>query len=260
MKLALIISTYDQPDALSKVLQGVKRQTRLPDEILIADDGSGEETRTLIYRWMMESKVPVRHLWHSHDGFRKIILLNKAVRVATSDYLVFLDGDCVPHSRFIADHAQFAEKHYWVQGRRCFVKEQFVPEFEAGRTTVWQWMLAGRISGWQKGVRLPLPLVFRNKKQRGIIGCNMAFWRSDIVAVNGFDEKFLGRGIAPDSELGTRMYNLGRQRKFVYGRAIVYHLNHPVMPRENMEAKRAHLQELLRLGTIRCEHGLDQNL
>jgi len=260
MKLSLIISTYDQPESLAKVLRGVTRQLRRPDEIFIADDGSADETRAIIDQWRRESGVPVHHFWQPHEGFRKTILLNKAVAAATGDYLVFLDGDCVPHQKFLADHEQLAEREFWVQGRRCFVQESFVPQFEPGITSVSQWMLAGRISGALKGVRLPLPIIFRNKKQRGIIGCNMAYWREDIVAVNGFDENCKGRGIGPDSDLGTRVYNLGRPRKFVYAHAIIYHLNHPILPRENLPAKRVQLAETIRTGKIRCERGLQQYL
>jgi glycosyltransferase involved in cell wall biosynthesis len=260
VKLTLIVSTYEQPASLAKVLRGVALQTRPPDELFVADDGSGDETRALLERWRQSSSIPLHHLWHPHEGFRKVILLNKAVAAAKGDYLVFTDGDCVPHRRFIADHERLAERGYWVQGRRCYVKEPFVPRFEPSRSRIWQWMLAGRIGGVPKGIRLPVPLVFRNQKQRGIIGCNMAFWREDVVAVNGFDETYLGRGIGPDSDLGTRVYNLGRPRKFVYGRAIVYHLDHPVMPRENLAAKQVWLRETIRSGKIRCERGLEQHL
>jgi glycosyltransferase involved in cell wall biosynthesis len=258
MKISLLISTYDQSVSLAKVLRGVDRQTQQPDEIFIADDGSGDETRALIEQWRREARTPVHHLWQPHDGFRKVILLNQAVAAATSDYLVFLDGDCVPHQQFLADHEQLAERGFWVQGRRCYVEERFVPRFEPGVIPVWRWMLAGRIRGLAKGIRLPQPVIFRNKKQRGIIGCNMAYWREDVVAVNGFDENCKGRGIGPDSDLGTRVYNLGRRRKFVYAHAIVYHLNHPILPRENLPAKRMQLAETIRTGKIRCEHGLHQ--
>ena len=260
MKLSLIISAYEQPISLAKVLRGVSRQTRAPDEVFIADDGSGEETHALIEQWRREARFPVRHVWHPHEGFRKVILLNRAVAEATGQYLVFLDGDCVPHPRFLADHERLAEPSFWVQGRRCFVQEKYVRRFEADMSGIWRWMLAGRISGAAKGVRLPAPLILRNKKQRGIIGCNMAFWREDVAAVNGFDESYLGRGIGPDSDLGTRLYNLGRPRKFVYGHAVVYHLNHPVMPRDNLAAKRAWLEETIRTGKTRCERGLQQYL
>jgi glycosyltransferase involved in cell wall biosynthesis len=260
MTLSLVISTYEQPVSLAKALQGVARQSRLPDEVFVTDDGSGDKTRALIERWRQEVPLPVHHLWHPHEGFRKVILLNKAVAAAKGDYLVFTDGDCVPHPRFIADHEQLAERGFWVQGRRCYVKEPFVAEFEPGKTPIWRWMLTGRIGGANKGIRLPLPLIFRNRKQRGIIGCNMAFWRDDVLAVNGFDEAYLGRGIGPDSDLGTRVYNLGRRRKFVYSHAIVYHLDHPVMPRENLEAKRQWLEETIRTGKTRCQRGVEQYL
>jgi glycosyltransferase involved in cell wall biosynthesis len=260
MKLSLIIATYNQPDALAKVLAGVSLQTVRPDEILIADDGSSESTRELIERWQRNAPAPVRHLWHPDRGFLKTTILNRAVAAATGDYLVFLDGDCVPHRLFIADHRALAERGFWVQGRRCFVREPFVAAFEPGNTAVWQWAMLGRISRPHKSLRLPLPLVFRNQQQRGILGCNMAYWRDDVVAVNGFDETYAGRGMGADSDLGTRLYNLGRRRKFVYGRALVYHLDHPIMPRPHLAENRARLQEVIRSGKTRAERGLDQHL
>lgn len=260
MKLTFIISTYEQPESLDKVLNGVSLQTRPPDELFVTDDGSGPSTRAVVERWRDRLPCPVHHLWHPHEGFRKIILLNKAVAQTGSDYLVFTDGDCVPHARYLEDHERLAEAGFWVQGRRCYVLERFVPRFELGRTPIWWWMVTGRIGGVGKGLRIPWPIVYRNREQRGIIGCNMAFWRSDVLAVNGFDESMLGRGIGPDSDLGTRVYNLGRQRKFVYGRAIVYHLDHPVAPRENLPQKQARLQELIRSGATRCERGVSQYL
>ena len=88
----------------------------------------------------------------------------------------------------------------------------------------------------------------------------MAYWRADVVAVNGFDESYMGRGMGADSDLGSRIYNLGRSRKFVYGRALVYHLDHTIMPRPHYAANRARLDEVLRTGKVRCEKGLDRYL
>lgn len=260
MKLSLIISTYNQTGALVKVLRALQGQTRWPDEVLIADDGSGEPTRQLIDGWKPRSSTQVQHIWHSDVGFRKTTILNKAVAAAQGDYVVLLDGDCVPHARFIEDHVSVAERGFWVQGRRCFVLERFVAEFEPEQTPIWQWMLAGRITGATKGVRLPFPLVFRNCKQRGILGCNMGFWRDDLVLINGFDEGYTGWGIGEDSDVGTRLYHLGRLRKFVYGHAIIYHLNHPVMPRDHFPTSRARLQETQHSRKVRCECGLDKYL
>jgi glycosyltransferase involved in cell wall biosynthesis len=260
MRISLIISTFDQPLSLGKVLRGVLQQTRKPDEVFIADDGSGSETIALIQSFQREASFPVHHVWHPHEGFRKVILLNRSVAAATGDYLVFLDGDCVPHPKFLADHERLAEKGFWVQGRRSYVKEVHVKDFEPGVSSVVLWLVQRKMIGFGKALRWLFPVVFKNKKQRGIIGCNMAFWREDVMEVNGFDETFAGRGIGPDSELGSRLYNLGRPRKFVYGRALVFHLDHFVMPRENLEAKKARLEEILLSGKTRCEKGVNQYL
>jgi GT2 family glycosyltransferase len=214
----------------------------------------------LIAQWQKKLAAPPRHVWQPDIGFRKTLILNQAVAAAAGEYIVLLDGDCVPHEKFIADHAALAEKNFWVQGRRCFVEEKFAPEFSAAETPVWRWMLAGKITGLPKAVRLPFPLVRRNTAQRGIIGCNMAFWRADLLAVNGFDEEYTGWGIGEDSDLGTRLYNLGRRRKFVYGHAVVYHLNHPAAPRAHVPASEARLAETIRSGKIRCERGIEQYL
>ena len=260
MKLSWIISTYNQPESLAKAFIGASQQTIPADEILIADDGSANDTRELIEHWQRQLPVPVRHLWHPDEGFRKNLILNQTVAVASGEYLVFMDGDCVPHPKYIADHRALAEKGFFVQGRRCFIREPFVAEFQPGKTSVWLWALRGRISRPHKSLRFPFPVVFRNQSQHGIIGCNMAYWRDDVVAVNGFDESYMGRGMGADSDLGSRIYNLGRARKFVYGRALVYHLDHPIMPRPHYAANRARLDEVLRTGKVRCEKGLDRYL
>jgi glycosyltransferase involved in cell wall biosynthesis len=258
-QISLIISTYEKPGALDQVLRGVQRQTEMPGEILVADDGSGTATRELIAQWQQKLPAPVRHVWQEDLGFRKTIILNKAIAAATGAYLVLLDGDCVPHHRFVADHARLAERNFWVQGRRCFVREKFAAEFSPGVTPVFRWILTGRITGLAKAVRLPLPFVRRNTGQRGIIGCNMGFWREDLLAVNGFDEEYTGWG-GEDSDVGTRLYHLGRPRKFVYGHAVVYHLDHPMLGRAQAQASFQRLTETIRSKKIRCQRGVAQYL
>jgi len=259
MTITLVISTFNQPQALIKTLEGVRRLTLAPAEVLIADDGSDDVTRELVNKFSTRSPVPVKHIWHPHNGFRKTIILNKTVAMATGSYLVFTDGDCVPHPKFVADHAALAEKGFWVQGRRCFVREEHVPAFTAEKIQPWSWLLAGRITGAAKGVRWPLAIIRRDTEQRGIIGCNMAFWRDDLVAVNGFDEDYTGWG-TEDSDIGTRVYHLGRRRKFVYGRAITFHLNHPPVPRGHHAASLTRLAETIATRKITCVNGLNRHL
>jgi glycosyltransferase involved in cell wall biosynthesis len=258
-QISLIINTYERPGPLEQVLEGVGRQSEKPGEILIADDGSGRATREAIGQWQTRLATPLRHVWQPNRGFRRSSILNRAIAAAQGEYVVMLDGDCVPHRKFVADHAGLAEKGFWVQGRRCFVGEEFAGEFSAGRTPIGRWMLAGRITGLAKAVRLPWPMAWRNTGQRGIIGCNLGIWREDFIAVNGFDEEYTGWGLE-DSDLGTRLYHLGRPRKFVYGHAIVYHLNHPAGSRSHLEESRRRLAETIGSGKIRCERGIDQYL
>jgi glycosyltransferase involved in cell wall biosynthesis len=258
--VSLIISTYNRPEALDKVLAGVDLQTAGPLEILIADDGSAEPTQQLIKSWQARLGGRLRHVWHSDQGFRKTIILNECVAQSQGAYLVFLDGDCVPHRNFIEDHQRLAEKGFWVQGRRCFVGERWVEEFDIGRISPLPWIVAGRITGTAKAIRLPFPIISRNKAQRGIIGCNQGMWRDDLVAINGFDEDYVGWGIGEDSDMGTRLYHLGRPRKFCYAHAVVYHLDHPSPAKDHLSQSLARLHETIHSGRIVCEAGLNRHV
>ena len=254
-KISVIISTYEYPLALSKALESLSVQTVSPDEVVVADDGSGPETTEVIVTHL--KRLPLRHVQHGHNGFRKAVILNKAIAQATGDYIVFLDGDSVPAREFVQDHGKLAERGCWVQGRRAFVDESCVDEFEPSCSHVWSLALRGKLTGLMKAVRLPFPFIKRGREQRGILGCNLGIWREDLLAVNGYDETFTGWG-REDADLGNRLYHLGRDRKFVYGRAIIYHLNHPVVSRDRLETNQSLLEETLREKRIRARKGLEQ--
>jgi glycosyltransferase involved in cell wall biosynthesis len=256
--ISIIVSTYNQPAALDRIIAGLLNQTTPPAEILIADDGSRVDTAAVIQRHQAQRVVAIKHCWHEDQGFRKTIILNQAIAIASQPYIVFLDGDCVPSLQFIADHARLAEAGFFVQGRRAFIKESAVLDFVAGRVSLLGLAFSGRLSGLFKAVRFPCPIVRINQGQRGLIGCNLAIWRDDLVAVNGFDEAYAGWGME-DSDLCSRLYHLGRQRKFVHGRALVYHLNHPVASRAKVQTNQARLAQVLASRSIRCEAGLNQH-
>lgn len=255
--ISVIVSTYEYPLALNKALESLSAQKVTPGEVVVADDGSGPETTKVIVAH--SKRLPLRHVQHEHNGFRKAVILNKAIAQTTGKYVVFLDGDSVPAKEFIADHAALAERGSWVQGRRAFVDESCVDKFEPSCGRVWSLALRGKLSGLPKAFRLPLPVVKRGYEQRGILGCNLGIWRDDLIAVNGYDETFTGWG-REDADLGNRLYHLGRERKFVYGRAIIYHLNHPVVSRDRMQANQSLLEETLRKKRILARKGLDQYL
>lgn len=255
--ISLLVNTYENPTALAKVLTALIDQTKPAAEIIVADDGSGPATAETVCRF--NDKLHIKHCRHDHQGFRRSIILNKAIAQASGDYIVFLDGDSVPARHFIEDHQSLAERGCWVQGRRAFVNESCVGSFEPSCSKVCSLALRGKLTGLMKAVRLPFPVFKRGREQRGILGCNLGIWRDDLIAVNGYDEAFTGWG-REDADLGNRLYHLGRDRKFVYGRAIIYHLNHPVVSRDRLETNQSLLEETLMEKRIRARKGLDQYL
>ena len=257
--ITLVVSTYENPRALKKVMSSLARQHVHADEILITDDGSGESTRVVIDSGIQELGLPIRHYWQEHGGFRKSIILNRAIAESKGDFLVFLDGDCVPEQEFVADHSALAERGYWVQGRRAFVKESSAEKFIPTQRCVCKLALTGQLTGLPKALRLPFPIIQRDRQQRGILGCNLGVWRDDLFEVNGFDESFVGWG-REDADLANRLYHLGRSRKFVYGRAILYHLNHPVASRNRLSENQSLLDQTISEKRIRAVKGLDQYL
>jgi len=255
--ITLVINTYENPHALEKVLLALARQRVPANEIIIADDGSGEATSAVILKGLQDLKLPIRHCRQDNQGFRRAVILNKAIAMSHGDYLVFLDGDCVPELEFVADHASLAERGYWVQGRRAFVKESSVENFIPTKACIWSLAITGKLTGLPKALRLPFPIVQRGQQQRGTLGCNLGIWMEDLVAVNGYDEIFVGWG-REDADLANRLYHLGRPRKFVYGRAILYHLNHPVASRGRLNENQSLLDQCIAEKRIRAVKGLDQ--
>lgn len=120
---SLIISTYNRSDALELCVKSVLRQSLLPDEIIIADDGSKEETGELIHQLATTSVVPIIHVWHEDLGFRLATIRNKAIVKATKEYIIQIDGDIVLHKDFVKDHVRFAQKGSFVTGSRVLIRE-----------------------------------------------------------------------------------------------------------------------------------------
>lgn len=252
---SLIISTYQGASSLGAILNRLAKGSSHPFCIHVADDGSCEKTRLALKKASREMPVQILHHWHEDKGFRKAKILNQAVNSCQADYVVFLDGDCLPHKDFVRDHMAMAEKGYFVQGRRCFVRENQVDALLEGRTSLSRLMLTGKVSGLFKSFRLPKPIVKVNRDMYGLLGCNLGVWKDDLLAVNGFDEDYEGWG-REDSDLGARLYNLGLSRKMVYGRALVYHLNHPENKRDQLSQNDKRLKETISSCKTRCTNGL----
>jgi glycosyltransferase involved in cell wall biosynthesis len=261
MKLSLIINTFDQEEYLARVLAAVARQRRPPDEVLLADDGSGPPTRELFASWSAPQKFRAAHLWQPHEGFRRACILNQAIAGATGDYLIFLDGDTVPHPNFLSDHEASGRPGCFVQGHRALIEQSAAAwfgrnEFRADRRRA---LLQNQISGLKNAYRWPLAVRKIRVDLRGIRGCNLAIWRGDLVRVNGYNEEFAGWG-REDSELAARLLNAGVRRLDLRGRALCFHLWHPPASRAQLAANDRLLENTLHRKIARCEQGLARHL
>ena len=242
MTIGVIISTYNNPRWLEKTLWGYMAQTRKADEIIIADDGSKDDTRQLIERY--SQFLPIKHVWHEDKGFRKTIILNKALKEAVSDYLVFTDQDCVPRKDFLSTHESMAEKGFILSGgyfklpmdlSRQITKD----DIESGRAFSLSWLKRQGLKCNFKCSKLitykwlSLFMNFITPAKATWNGMNSSGWRDDILFVNGFDERMQYGG--EDREMGERMFNMGIRAKQIRYSAIVLHLDHR-RPHVNKEA------------------------
>lgn len=259
--ISLIINSFEQPEYLARVLAAIARQTSLPEEVLLADDGSGDAVRTAFVGWASAQSFRVEHVWQPHEGFRRARILNQAIARAHSDYVVFLDGDTVPHPQFIADHQRLGRRGTFTQGHRALVKEQASAWFglnllaQDRRRALWQ----GQLGGLKHAFRWPVPLCRARADLRGIRGCNLGIWCDDLVRVNGYNEAFVGWG-REDSELCVRLMNLGVRRLDARGWALCYHLWHPPANRLSLPANDELLEQARASGARTCKQGLDQYL
>lgn len=259
MKTSLLISTYNWPQALELCLKSVLRQTVLPDEILIADDGSGPETQAVVRRYETLSPVPVRHIWHEDDGFRLAMIRNKAIAASRCEYIIQIDGDILCSRNFIRDHIRLAQRGHFASGSRVMLGEHTTSRLLAGKRVPWLWLR--RDSGYRaNALRLPLlaPL-FKGYKPDFTRGCNMAFWRDDLIRVNGYDENFTGWG-GEDDDIAARLTNGGITKHALKLAGIQYHLYHASVSREHETKNRQRYNASRNNGTTRCEKGLDQYL
>jgi glycosyltransferase involved in cell wall biosynthesis len=230
LRVSVIITTYNNPLFLRKVLNGFFSQKKAPDEIIIADDGSGKDTASIINGFSSMASYPVFHVWQKHNGFRAAKIRNEAIKKSSGDYIILLDGDCVVNRHFISDHLSLAENGCFIQGKRVHVNKNSVPVFDHkyanSRSTLITMALTGKISNIHHLIRLPYHLYIKNKNLKGIKSCNMSFFKRDVMAINGFSEDFIGWG-NEDSDLACRFFKYGLLKKVHQFMAICFHLWHP---------------------------------
>ncbi len=247
--ISVLLATYNWPEALSLCLQALREQTNKNFEIIICDDGSKDETRTLISEFQKDFPVPLKHLWQEDDGFRKTLILNEGIKSANGEYLVFLDGDCIPQIDFIAQHLKLSEKNHLVTGSRILSSQQLTTDLCSNghwshkklRSNALTWGLKGLLNKWLP-LFIKLPNVsgrlYKKFEWRRIKGCNMACWKSDAEAIGGFDESLLGWG-HEDADFIFRLQKNGVIRKSGAWATEVIHLWHKMADKQTAEKNAA---------------------
>ena len=233
--ISLIVSTYNRPDALQAVVEALFAQSDRQFEIIIADDGSTASTRRCVQALAARAPVRLQHVWQPDQGFRLAMARNQGTLAARGDYLVFLDGDCIPQRDFIAQHRKLAQSGYLVTGSRILLSEALTARVllegidlpGASAAAKCAYRLRGHMNKVLQ-LLLRLPDIGRTSHRfswRRIKGCNLGMWRRDLETVNGFDEGFRGWG-HEDADLVVRMFNAGVMRKDGAFATEVFHLWH----------------------------------
>ena len=266
-KASVIISTYNQPKWLKKVLWSYEFQTESNFEIVIADDGSSPETKTVIDDFIKHSKLKITHVWHQDDGFQKTIILNKAIMATTTDYLIFTDGDCVARKDFVALHLRLRKNksvlsggyfklseqishhlgHVHIENQNCFDSD-WLKKNGLKKTFKNNKLTSGGFKSWLLNTFTPTKATFD--------GMNVSAWKQDILNVNGFDERMKYGG--EDREIGERMTNNGV--KFIQARysLICVHLYHdrPYKNDDDLLLNKQIRKHVLKTKSVWTDHGI----
>ncbi|MFL1896114.1 glycosyltransferase family 2 protein [Aquimarina sp. 2-A2] len=260
-KCSLIISTYNWPEALDLVLQSVLRQSVLPDEVIIADDGSTNQTEVLINNFQKTFPIPIKHIWQEDNGNQKAMIMNKAIAQASYEYIVEVDGDIIMHKHFIKDHLKFAEANYYLFGSRVTLKKSHLHKIYHNKQITFNYFSKG-IKKRGRTIHFPfLTKFFKPVDQRSskFRGCNVSFWKEDFIKVNGYNEAFKGWG-REDSELIERMHNNGIKGKRLKFAGLAYHLYHLEQSKNRLKNNDLIEQQTIANKVIRTIDGIDKYL
>lgn len=261
IKVALIITTYNWPEALELVLLSVLKQSFLPFEIIIADDGSGEETKAVVDKFKNQFDTPLIHIWHEDEGFRRSAVLNKAIATSKSDYIIQLDGDCIIHENFIEDHTSSIKENTYLFGSRVNIVQDALPDVFENKAINFSFF-SKMIKKRMRNLHIPLfsklykPTETLSKKIRG---CNLSYWKNDFLKINGYNEDMTGWG-REDSEMIIRMMNnniIGQRLRY---KAIIYHIWHNESSKEKLDINHQIQNKAISMKLKKCKNGIDKYL
>lgn len=263
-KSSLLVTTYNWESALEKVLESILLQTLLPVEVLIADDGSAQDTAQLIKRYQRTFPIPLIHCWQEDKGFRAATIRNKAIAKTTTDYVIMIDGDMLLHRNFIQDHINNAQRGLFIQGSRVITSpektEQILQYY--GPTALQFNIFSSGISNRFNTLNSRfLRKIFSriDKKLHATKTCNFSAWKEDLLAINGFNEDYIGWG-REDSDLAARLIHIGKKRLKLKSMANAYHLYHDDNSRNRLSQNDILLDRCLQERHTYCVNGVDKYL
>jgi len=267
-KASLIISVYKNIPFLNAVLLSVNEQSWNDFEIIISEDGEYQEMQDFL------GHFPFKHNWqhlHQEDvGWRKNKALNKAILAAKSEYLVFVDGDCILHPKFMEMHYRLSREGYILGGKRLKLNTSLTQEFLEGVKTyqdIDNYLVRNLFKIKRLGIRFPEESFFisikglfgplaRFRKIKELRGCNMSFYKNDILSINGFDEDYLKPAIGEDVDITWRFRMAGFKFRSVRNLAVVYHLYHREIWNDQIENSKM-MNKKQKDGHYYCLNGIE---
>jgi glycosyltransferase involved in cell wall biosynthesis len=261
LPVAVSIAFYNNTKVLDLTLAALSRQTFKNFEILLCDDGSKPEAVAHVQSQLEQLSIPAKHLWHEDKGFRKNRIMNWGIHHCDTEYMIYIDQDCLPHPEFVREHWENRQEHVVLCGRRMdltpWVSQKLTPEkVREGfiEKNLW-WMIPTGLymkdNNGGKGLYFKSEVLrkWANQKQRGIVGCNFSLYREDLLRINGFDFRYEGAGTGEDSDIEYRLRLLGVEMRPFINTAVQYHVWHKLLNRPNVneeifaEVQKEHVAE-----------------
>ncbi len=267
MRIAVIVTTYNRPDALAVVLEAYLVQTDPNFEVLVADDGSTPDTARVVQQFQVRAAFPIRHIWQEDDGFRAAAIRNRAIAATSADYIIFTDGDCIPLPDFVGRHRRLSEAGCFLSGNRLLLSQELTRQVLDAKIALHLWRTSdwlrargrGQINRLTPLLRLPDVCMRKRTPRRwqGAKTCNLSAYREDLLRVNGLDESYTGWGLE-DSDLVVRLIRAGVMNKSARFAAPVLHLWHKENDRSHLEENQRRLLQVLSATHSYALKGVDQ--
>lgn len=269
-RIGVIVTTYNCSVALAAVLEGYLAQTDSDFELVVADDGSTEETAEVVRQYQARAPFTIRHVWHEDQGFRAAAIRNRALAATHAEYIIFTDGDCIPPTNFVACQRALAEPGWFLAGNRLMLAADFTARVLREKLPIHRWRFTDWMRAlWRGQIKRLLPLIhlprmaplrkLEPRRWEGAKTCNLSAFRSDLLNVNGLDESYTGWGLE-DSDLVVRLIHAGVHHKSARFSAPLFHLWHRESDRSGLEENRKRLDAVIRSSCTRATLGVDQYL